>query len=159
MQSHVTHQQRFQWLPSCTGVSGRSPLHNKFLIPTLGLNPSLLSCAARAFRPSAAIFPHRVFRYRRYSSTCPHSLILHPTSGRGRIPRMALRQKLAPRREKRCTDLCTSRLKILDVAGTIIRRRWSSERHIAVQERKIDILRVHRSILLLRFTVFFFKSS
>lgn len=41
-------------------VPGRSPLHNKFLIPTLGLNPaSPLSCAARAFRALSCHFSTR----------------------------------------------------------------------------------------------------
>lgn len=35
MRPHVTREQRFQWLLPCVGVPGMTPLHNKFLIPTL----------------------------------------------------------------------------------------------------------------------------
>jgi len=70
MQLHVTREQRFQWLPLVSQVG--DPCIINFL--SRRSIESLLSCVARAFRPSAAIFPRGVFRYHRSRARVPSRL-------------------------------------------------------------------------------------
>lgn len=107
-------KQRFQWLPLVSQV-GVSCIIN--FLSRLGLlNPaSLLSCVARAIRPSAAIFP--LWSLQVLSSLLEHvSPLVYPLlsfrSEKG--PRTGIKQKLTSKRRKKTLLYSVHRSKFLD---------------------------------------------